>query len=92
LAGRSNGWHADNRAFGPTVMSLSLQSAARLQLRAAADGDTGTPAAPFEVELAPRSLFVLASDARATWQHRVCPVRNERYSITVRSLASRATE
>jgi alkylated DNA repair dioxygenase AlkB len=48
----------------------------------------GTSGSPFEVELAPRSLFVLAGDARATWRHRVLPVRTERYSFTVRSPAS----
>jgi DNA oxidative demethylase len=81
------GWHADNRVFGPTVLSLSLGTSARLQLLPMTDG--GRPATPFEVELAPRSLFVLAGDARATWRHRVLPVAHERYSLTVRSLASR---
>jgi alkylated DNA repair dioxygenase AlkB len=82
------GWHADNRAFGPTVMSLSLGSPARLQLRPTPDG--GPPAAPWELDLSPRSLFVLAGAARATWQHRVCPLRSERYSLTLRSLGSPA--
>jgi alkylated DNA repair dioxygenase AlkB len=82
------GWHADNRAFGPTVLSLSLGTAARLQLRLA-DGDGSAP--PFVLELAPRSVFVLAGDARLSWHHRLLPVRAERYSLTVRAPADRAT-
>jgi alkylated DNA repair dioxygenase AlkB len=86
--GGAIGWHADSPAFGPTVLSLSLGSPARLQLgRSAA---AAPPAVPVEaeVELAPRSLFVLAGEARVTWRHRVCPVRAERYSLTVRSAAA----
>jgi len=81
--GAAIGWHADNRAFGPTVLSLSLGAAARLQLRPAAD--SGSPAPAQERALAPRSLFVLAGAARASWQHRICPVRGERTSLTVRA-------
>ena len=84
--GGAIGWHADNRAFGPTVLSLSLGAPARLQLQRADGGETNAPAI-VEVELAPRSLFVLAGEARSEWQHRVCPVREERYSLTVRAAA-----
>jgi len=80
--GGAIGWHTDNAAFGPTVLSLSLGAAARLQLRPADGG-----AEPAELELAPRSLFVLAGEARSRWQHRICPVRAERYSLTVRAAA-----
>jgi alkylated DNA repair dioxygenase AlkB len=80
------GWHVDNRAFGPTVLSLSLGAVARLQLRRA-DG-AGGEAACFELELAPRSLFVLAGAARASWQHRIPAVREERTSLTVRAPAA----
>jgi alkylated DNA repair dioxygenase AlkB len=83
--GGAIGWHADNRAFGPTVLSLSLAAAARLQLRPA---NAGAPSAPLELALAPRSLFVLAGEARASWHHRICPVRAERYSLTVRAPAA----
>jgi alkylated DNA repair protein (DNA oxidative demethylase) len=73
------GWHTDNRAFGPTVLVLSLGAAARLQLRCADRAH--------ELELAPRSLFVLAGEVRSSWQHRICPVRGERTSFTVRTPA-----
>jgi alkylated DNA repair dioxygenase AlkB len=84
--GGAIGWHADNRAFGPTVLSLSLGAPARLQLQRAS-GDDGGSATIIDHELAPRSLFVLAGESRSAWQHRVCPVRAERYSLTVRSAA-----
>jgi alkylated DNA repair dioxygenase AlkB len=87
--GGAIGWHTDNRAFGPTVLSLSLGAPARLQLRhaaAAADGRDGAAGAR-DLVLAPRSLFVLAGEARVAWQHRICPLRAERYSLTVRATA-----
>lgn len=79
-AGGAIGWHIDSGAYGPTVMSLSLGTPARLQLRRAAGGD-----APLEQALAPRSLFVLAGEARSAWQHRILPVRAERHSLTIRT-------
>jgi alkylated DNA repair dioxygenase AlkB len=82
--GGAIGWHVDNAAFAPTVMSLSLGAASRLQLRRV---DADTSATMFEQVLAPRSLFVLAGDARTMWQHRILPVREERYSITLRARA-----
>lgn len=86
--GGAIGWHVDNRAFGPTVLSLSLGAPARLQLQRTPRDDS--PAAGvIEQELAPRSVFVLAGESRVEWQHRVWPVRAERYSLTVRSAADR---
>jgi alkylated DNA repair dioxygenase AlkB len=82
--GAAIGWHTDNQAFGPTVLSLSLGARARLQLRRGEE----RLAPPLELELAPRSVFVLAGEARASWQHRICPMRAERYSLTVRAPAT----
>jgi alkylated DNA repair dioxygenase AlkB len=79
-SGAGIGWHTDNSMFGPTVLALSLGAAARLQLRPAGDAAV----APFDLALAPRSLFVLAGEARTAWKHRLSPVRQERYSITFR--------
>ena len=85
--GAAIGWHADNRAFGPTVLSLSLGAPARLQLRPATDAGASGPA--LEVALPPRSLFVLAGEARSSWHHRLRPVSGARYSLTVRAPAGR---
>ena len=78
--GAGIGWHTDNAIFGPTVLALSLGAPARLQLRRGTSDDGPI----FEAALAPRSLFVLAGEARAAWKHRLCPVRQERYSVTLR--------
>ncbi len=96
--GGAIGWHADNPAFGPTVLSLSLGTEARLQLRRTPVAKTANPRdrrnpchapQPFELTLAPGSLFVLAGDARSSWQHRIRPVHEERYSLTFRAAAQR---
>jgi alkylated DNA repair dioxygenase AlkB len=58
-----------------------------LQLQRAERGDSAPADVIVEHELARRSVFVLAGEARALWHHRVCPVRAERYSLTVRSPA-----
>jgi alkylated DNA repair protein (DNA oxidative demethylase) len=87
--GAAIGWHADNAKFGPTVLSLSLGAVARLQLSPASAA--GLARAPrFELELAPRSLFVLAGESRASWLHRLLPVRAMRHSFTVRAPAASA--
>jgi alkylated DNA repair dioxygenase AlkB len=83
--GAGIGWHSDNRAFGPTVLSLSLGAPARLQLRPATDADASI--APIEVMLEPRSLFVLAGEVRSTWHHRIRPVSDARYSLNIRTPA-----
>jgi alkylated DNA repair dioxygenase AlkB len=80
--GAAIGWHVDNAVFAPTVMSLSLGASSRFQLRRV---NATTSAAAFEQVLAPRGLFVLAGDARTVWQHRILPVCEERYSLTLRA-------
>jgi alkylated DNA repair dioxygenase AlkB len=81
------GWHRDAPAFG-TVVGVSLLAPCRLRFRRDAGGVLRT----FEVELAPRSGYVLAGPARAAWQHHVPPTRSLRYSITFRTLRRPAAE
>ncbi len=76
--GAGIGWHTDNALFGPTVLAVSLGAPGRLQFR------RGEARAAYELALAPRSLFVLAGEARAEWKHRLVPVEDERYSVTIR--------
>lgn len=40
------------------------------------------------VELPPRSLYVLAGDARYVWQHSLPPMQGTRYSITFRTFSA----
>jgi alkylated DNA repair dioxygenase AlkB len=44
----------------------------------------------FVLELAPRSMYVLAGEARWKWQHGIAPTPGLRYSITFRTLAAGA--
>jgi alkylated DNA repair dioxygenase AlkB len=79
--GAQIGWHRDAPMFG-TVVGISLLSASRMRFRRDADGERQT----FELELAPRSGYVLAGEARTKWQHHVPPTKSLRYSITFRTL------
>jgi alkylated DNA repair protein (DNA oxidative demethylase) len=79
--GAQIGWHRDAPAFG-IVVGVSLASASRIRFRR----DKGGVRRTFEVELEPRSGYVLAGEARAAWQHHVPPAKALRYSITFRTL------
>ena len=52
--------------------------------------DIGGVRHTFELELAPRSGYVLAGEARTAWQHHIPPTKSLRYSITFRTLRSRS--
>jgi alkylated DNA repair dioxygenase AlkB len=79
--GAQIGWHRDAPMFG-TVAGVSMLSAARMRFRR----DTGGERQTFELELAPRSGYVMAGEARNAWQHHVPPAKSLRYSITFRTL------
>jgi len=81
--GAQIGWHRDAPRFG-TVVGVSLLSSARMRFRRDVDGERETA----EVELAPRSGYMLADEARSAWQHHVPPAKAPRYSITFRTLRS----
>ena len=79
--GAQIGWHRDAPMFG-TVVGVSLLSSCRMRFRR----DVAGARRMFEVELAPRSGYVLAGEARTAWQHHVAPTKSLRYSITFRTL------
>jgi DNA oxidative demethylase len=83
--GAQIGWHRDAPMFG-TVVGISLLSPARLRFRRDAGGKRDS----FEIELAPRSGYVLAGEARMAWQHHIPPAKSLRYSITFRTLRKRS--
>jgi alkylated DNA repair dioxygenase AlkB len=80
-AGATIGWHRDAPPFG-IIVGVSLLSACRFRFRRAVDG--GMERA--EMELAPRSAYVLRGPARTEWQHSIPPTTALRYSITFRTL------
>jgi alkylated DNA repair protein (DNA oxidative demethylase) len=80
-AGSTIGWHRDAPAFGD-VVGVSLGGSARLRFqRGKADARR-----VWEVLCEPRSVYVLSGAARTSWQHSIPPTKEERYSITFRTL------
>jgi alkylated DNA repair dioxygenase AlkB len=84
--GTALGWHRDVPDFA-TVVGVSLGTSCRMRFRSfppVRGQET------FVLELAPRSLYVLAGAVRWHWQHSIAPTPGLRYSITFRTLAPRA--
>jgi alkylated DNA repair dioxygenase AlkB len=63
------------------VVGISLMAPATFRLRRRA-GDGFQRAA---LELAPRSIYRIAGEARTAWEHSIPPVAAHRYSITFRN-------
>src|SRR4051794_33092405 len=76
-AGATIGWHRDAPAFG-VVVGISLAGACRLRFQRG----KGENRRVWEVTLPPRSGYVLAGEARTSWQHSIPPTKELRYSIT----------
>ncbi len=76
------GWHRDAPMFGAKVVGVSLLSSCRMRFQRRIAGARRV----YELELAPRSAYVLGGEARSAWQHSITPVKTLRYSITFRTL------
>jgi len=82
--GAGIGWHRDRPQF-ERVVGVSLLSSCTLRFR------RRRPAG-FEratIELAPRSAYLLAGEARHGWEHGIAPMAALRWSITFRSLSEK---
>jgi alkylated DNA repair dioxygenase AlkB len=79
------GWHRDVPDF-ELIAGVSLLSACRMRFRRYPPGPREKSIA---LEIAPRSAYRMAGDARWGWQHSVPPVPALRYSITFRTRRSR---
>jgi alkylated DNA repair dioxygenase AlkB len=79
--GSTIGWHRDAPAFG-TVIGVSLGGSSRLRFQRG----KGDERRVWELQLEPRSGYVLAGKARSSWQHSIPPTKELRYSITFRTL------
>jgi alkylated DNA repair protein (DNA oxidative demethylase) len=82
--GATIGWHRDAPSFG-TVVGVSLGGACRMRFQRG----TGDRRRVWEIALDPRSGYVLAGQARQSWQHSIPPTKELRYSITFRTLRRR---
>jgi alkylated DNA repair protein (DNA oxidative demethylase) len=80
--GAGIGWHRDAPMFG-RVVGVSLAGACRMRFqRRAAGGERLVE----EIDLAPRSAYLLSGSARWAWQHSIPATKELRYSITFRTL------
>jgi alkylated DNA repair dioxygenase AlkB len=79
------GWHRDVPDF-ELIAGVSLLSACRMRFRRYPPGPREKSIA---LDIAPRSAYRMAGDARWGWQHSVPPVPALRYSITFRTRRSR---
>ena len=79
--GAGIGWHRDRPQFG-VVAGLSLGAPAVLRLRRRVGDRFERRALP----LPPRSVYVLAGEARHGWEHSLSPQEGLRHSLTLRSL------
>jgi len=80
-AGAGIGWHRDAPAFG-IVAGISLLGACRMRFQTG----TGPTRVTSAIELPRRSIYVLTGAVRTKWQHMIPPTREQRHSITFRTL------
>jgi len=85
--GAGIGWHRDRPVF-ETVVGVSLGSPATLRFRRRRPG--GFDRANVEVE--PRSAYLLSGAARHEWEHSIAPGDTLRFSITFRTLSDKGRQ
>ena len=82
--GAGIGWHRDRDVF-EKVVGISLCTPATLRFRQRSD--SGFRRANLEV--APRSAYLLSGEARYDWEHSISPGQSLRFSITFRTLSDK---
>jgi alkylated DNA repair dioxygenase AlkB len=80
--GAGIGWHRDAPMFG-RVVGVSVGASARMRFqRRTKEGERLVE----ELELEPRSGYLLSGESRWTWQHSIPAAKALRHSITFRTL------
>ena len=82
--GAGIGWHRDRDVF-EKVVGFSLLSPATLRFRRRKPGGFHRA----NLEVAPRSAYLLNGDVRWDWEHRIVPGDQLRFSITFRTLSAK---
>ena len=82
--GAGIGWHRDRDVF-EKVVGFSLNTLATLRFRQR----TPTGFKRANVEVAPRSAYLLSGEARHDWEHSIAPGQELRFSITFRTLSDK---
>ncbi len=81
--GAGIGWHRDKPQF-EAVVGVSLLAPCTFRFRR----KTGDGWERISTPVAPRSAYLLTGPARHLWEHSIPPLDRQRYSITLRSLAT----
>jgi DNA oxidative demethylase len=81
-AGAGIGWHRDAPMFGSRIAGVSLLAPCRMRFQRTVRGVRSVA----ELELAPRSAYLLTGKARWSWQHSIPATKALRYSVTFRTL------
>ena len=89
--GASIGWHRDAPAFGDVIAGVSLISACRMKFRPYVSPSNlrdlqGPRRTTHEIDLPPRSGYLITSVARREYEHSIPHTAALRYSITFRNL------
>lgn len=84
------GWHRDAPQYD-IVAGLSLRSSCTMRFRPylspkEADQNKTRRVTTHEIELMPRSAYIISADARSKFEHSIPAVAELRYSITFRTL------
>jgi len=82
--GAGIGWHRDRPQF-ETVVGISLGSPATLRFRRRRPGGFDRT----QIEVLPRSAYLLSGEARHQWEHSIAPGDTLRFSITFRTLSDK---
>ena len=82
--GAGIGWHRDRDVF-EKVVGVSLHTPARLRFRQR----TAAGFRRVNLDVAPRSAYLIADEARWNWEHSISPGEELRFSITFRSLSDK---
>ena len=85
--GAGIGWHHDSPIFG-IVAGISLGATCTMRFQHGSGEERRTS----ELELPSRSIYLLTGEARNLWQHRIAPIHELRYSITMRTLRKQSSD
>ena len=77
-------WHRDAPPFD-TIAGISLSTECCFRFRPYDKSKQGRKNT-LALTVAPRSLYIIAGEARHEWEHSIKPVKETRYSITFRTL------
>lgn len=77
-------WHRDAPPFD-VIAGVSLLSDCRFRLRPH-DKKMQNRSSILSFPVERRSLYIIKGPARTDWQHSIAPVKNKRYSVTLRTI------